>query len=257
MFRIFKFFLGILMLLIVLVVLRKDSRDFLFEQVENLSSGVSHMKTLDIEIKDVDRLFEDLKKVTESIPLVVKPKQDASTNGVLSASGVFEETNNERVQQNIPPLVYNQTLAKAALAKVDDMFKYQYFEHVSPQGKAPADFVTGAGYAYLTTGENLALGVFEDDKELVKAWMDSPGHRANILGKQFTEIGVAVKKGLFEGDMVYLAVQEFGKPASVCNAPNEQEKKNIDYTNATLKQLALEMKDKKQEVETSGKKNRY
>ncbi len=254
MFRIFKFFLGILILLMVLVVLRKDSRDFLFEQVESLSSGISNIKTLDVEIKDVDLLFEDLKKVTESTPLVVEPTQSISTDMTLSALGIFEETNNERVQKNLPPLVHNQTLAKAALAKVDDMFIHQYFEHVSPQGKAPADFVTGAGYAYLTTGENLAFGVFKDEKELVKAWMDSPGHRANILGKQFTEIGVAVKKGLFAGDRVYLAVQEFAKPSSVCSAPDEQEKKNIDQTSATLKQLALVMKERKKEVETGRQK---
>ena len=77
----------------------------------------------------------------------------------------------------------------------------------------------------------MALGNFKDDKELVQAWMDSPGHRANILNHQYRDIGVAVGKGLFEGKSVWLAVQTFGLSLSVCPKPDETIKTEIElYT---------------------------
>ncbi len=72
------------------------------------------------------------------------------------------------------------------------------------------------GYAYLKIGENLALGNFASDADVVTAWMNSPGHRANILDGQYTEIGVGVARGLYEGHTVYFAVQHFGRPRSAC-----------------------------------------
>src|SRR3989344_3216924 len=57
-------------------------------------------------------------------------------------------------------------------------------------------------------GENLILGNFLSEKEAVQHWMDSPGHRANILNNRFTEIGVAFIKGQYQGDTVWIGVQE-------------------------------------------------
>lgn len=151
----------------------------------------------------------------------------------LSAEKIIELTNQYRADTNLKPLTLNQTLTEAAQTKVDDMFTKQYFEHISPSGTTPAQLVLDSGYNYKTTGENLALGDFANEADLVKAWYDSPGHRANMLNTDFTEIGVASGLNDFEGRHTWLSVQEFGTLAPNCAKPNEAYLENID-TNKTL-----------------------
>jgi Cysteine-rich secretory protein family len=159
---------------------------------------------------------------------------DSIADSELTRNGVISSTNDQRDQQGEGPLHENPNLDKAAEAKVDDMFAQQYFEHVSPSGKSPADIIRVTGYNYIIVGENLALGNFKDDATLVQAWMDSPGHRANILNGKYQEIGVAVKKGTFEGHEVWLAVQEFGAPLSTCPNPQTGLKSKIDSNRSRL-----------------------
>jgi uncharacterized protein YkwD len=154
----------------------------------------------------------------------------------LTAPGTIAETNTQRAQNGLPALTFNAKLAAAAQAKVADMFAKQYFEHESPTGVGPGDLADTVGYAYIAVGENLALGNFDDDADLVQAWMDSPGHRANILNDGYREIGVAVGKGVFEGHTTWLAVQEFGRPASDCPALNASLSAQIDDAKALLEQ---------------------
>ncbi|MDZ4231711.1 MAG: CAP domain-containing protein [Candidatus Pacearchaeota archaeon] len=150
-------------------------------------------------------------------PLRVEVRSQAAE---LTSSGVFAYTNLQRIENTVSPLVLNAELSAAAEAKVQDMFAYQYFAHVSPTGSAASDFVKEAGYDFLAIGENLALGSFDGDQDLVQAWMDSPGHRANILNTSYQEIGVAVVEGMFEGKRTWVGVQMFGLPASVCPRPD-------------------------------------
>lgn len=159
---------------------------------------------------------------------------DALEKSELSASGIVTWTNTQREAQGLLPLHENAQLRKAAEAKVDDMFAKQYFEHESPDGKSPADVIRKAGYTYIVVGENLALGNFKNDEVLVQAWMDSPGHRANILNGKFQEIGTAAKKGMFEGKEVWLAVQEFGAPLSACPTTGTELKAQIDSNRTQL-----------------------
>src|SRR3989344_5705251 len=123
-----------------------------------------------------------------------------AANSRLTLSGVIAQTNEQRQFFGKPALKENAQLNQAAMSKVKDMFAGQYFEHISPLGKGPGDLAREAGYVFITIGENLALGNYKDDAVLVQAWMDSPGHRANILNGRFTEIGVAVVKGIYEGE---------------------------------------------------------
>lgn len=162
--------------------------------------------------------------------------------GTLTMSGVVDETNKQRDLYGKSPLHTNSKLNLAAQAKLNDMFNQQYFEHVSPQGKHPADLIKASGYEYLIVGENLALGNYENDQVLVEAWMNSPGHRANILDGKFEEIGVAVGKGLFEGKETWLAVQEFGTPLSSCPNPTTALKSQIDSNRQEItdRQTALD-----------------
>ncbi len=171
----------------------------------------------------------------------------------LTRDGVITYTNEARAAASLPALRMNKRLNEAAKAKLDDMFAQQYFEHESPDGKAPADLIKAAGYEYIVVGENLALGNFNGDAKLVEAWMDSPGHRANILHKQFQEIGVAVGKGAFQGKTVWLAVQEFGTPLDSCPSPSAELKADINNNRTQINAWQIELTALKKKLE----QNRY
>ncbi len=163
----------------------------------------------------------------------------------LTAEGIIEFTNRERVRNGKKPLTQNGFLSKSAAAKVQDMFERQYFEHISPNGEGVDDVVTEAGYKYIVVGENLALGFFGGDSGVVSAWMESPGHRANMLDGRFTEIGVAVVLGSYKGKRQWIAVQHFGKPLSACVYPSAEEKKSIEL-------LRVELQAEQQAINTMG-----
>ncbi|MEK7462450.1 MAG: CAP domain-containing protein [Patescibacteria group bacterium] len=127
-------------------------------------------------------------------------------------SVVVSLTNAERADISEAPLRRNATLDAAAKLKAEHMAKNQYFSHYAPDGTSPWFWFDQAGYVYAHAGENLAIH-FSDSSEVVDAWMKSPTHRANIVGAQYTEIGVGTAKGEYEGyDTVYV-VQLFGTPA--------------------------------------------
>ena len=155
----------------------------------------------------------------------------------LTSEGIIAFTNENRVKNGLPALAPNKQLEQAAILKVNDMFSGQYFEHISPSGNGPAYFVDSSGYAYIMIGENLALGNFDGDEDLVNAWMNSPGHRENILHKSFEEIGVAARKGTFEGKTVWLAVQEFGRPVSSCPAVDKEMKEQLDKYTTDIQEM--------------------
>ena len=170
----------------------------------------------------------------------------------LTVSGVINYTNTARAENGgLSALVENYTLNRDAQMKVDDMFAKQYFEHVSPTGVGPADLAQAVGYAYVVVGENLALGDFNGDAGVVTAWMNSPGHRANILKPQYKEIGVAVGKGMYEGRMTWLAVQSFGMPLSSCPSTDQALKAQIDANSATIASLRTELDAKKAQIDST------
>lgn len=173
----------------------------------------------------------------------------------LSISGVILYTNQSRAGNgNLKPLKENDKLNKAAKAKLDDMFNGQYFEHESPSGIGPSDLAKTAGYQYIIIGENLALGNFKDDADLVTAWMNSPGHRANILKENYEEIGVAVGQGIYEGRKTWMAVQEFGKPRSSCPSIDFSLKGEIDSTQAEVEMRKTQVENLKVQIDSTDPK---
>jgi uncharacterized protein YkwD len=101
-----------------------------------------------------------------------------------------------------PPLTLSGTLADVALGHASDMAQHDYFEHQDLTGHSPADRVRAAGYHEKLVGENIAYGP-QTVEEVVKGWLDSPGHCENIMDPRFAEMGVALatghasRKGLF------------------------------------------------------------
>jgi len=173
----------------------------------------------------------------------------ASNRVVLLQSKIIAETNLQRQQNgNLPPLIENTRLDEAAAAKANDMFLNQYFEHSSPSGIDPGKLVQNHGYDYIVAGENLILGNFSSEKEVVQDWMNSPGHRANILNNRYTEIGVAIIKGTYKGETAWIGVQEFGLPLSTCSQPDAGLKNQIDLYKTQLDDLSLQIDQRKTEI---------
>lgn len=131
----------------------------------------------------------------------------------ISPEKVIELVNEARMAANIKAVENNASLQLAAEKKAQDMIDNNYFAHVSPQGKTPWIFIEAEGYNYRFAGENLAIN-FTDAARQQKAWMDSALHRKNILNKNYTETGVAVKRGFIEGRQTTVTVQEFGRQMS-------------------------------------------
>ena len=129
----------------------------------------------------------------------------------VASQVIIEETNKERVQFDLSHLQVSPLLQRAAQQKADDMAHKGYFSHQTPDGKNPWDFISDAGYEYTTAGENLAVNFF-DSQEVVNAWMASQSHRENILNTEYTQIGIGIAKGQFQGKDAVFVVQFFARP---------------------------------------------
>ena len=110
--------------------------------------------------------------------------------------------NQIRAENGLPALRENKQLRKAALGHSRDMVKDSYFEHTTPEGVTMVDRILRARYVRedqgWALGENLAWGTgsYGTPRGAVEAWMDSPGHRANILKRSFRDLGVGVVLGV-------------------------------------------------------------
>lgn len=120
-------------------------------------------------------------------------------------------TNAERKAQSIQVLGENEILNRVALNKARDIMEKQYFSHTSPEGKPFYKWIEESGYNYRYAGENLAID-FTESEEVMKAWMESPAHRDNILNKNYTQIGIGIMTGTFEDHTSTIVVQIFGQP---------------------------------------------
>ncbi len=117
------------------------------------------------------------------------------------ATQVVTLVNQERAKAGLSALkATNATLTKMALDKAKDMYNNGYFDHNSPTYGSPFDMMKKYGISYRYAGENIAKGQ-RTPQEVMNGWMNSPGHRANILNANFTTIGVAYYNGVW--------VQEF------------------------------------------------
>ncbi len=137
----------------------------------------------------------------------------------INVDGLLVKTNEERAKANLTPLVMNEELNQAALAKAQDMLNDQYWAHVAPDGKQAWDFIKETEYVYKYAGENLARD-FSNNEEVIKAWMASPTHRENILNQDFTQMGLAVVNGNLNGANTTLVVQIFAVPSAVTMKDN-------------------------------------
>jgi len=148
---------------------------------------------------------DEKKKSSESAS---KP-DSAGTTSTTFASQVVKLTNSERTKAGCKALKSDAQLKSAAQKHSADMAKRDYFSHTSKDGRSPFDRMTDAGYAYSAAAENIAAGQ-RTPADVVKGWMNSAGHKANILNCAYSEIGVGYAKG---GSYGTYWTQDFGKPA--------------------------------------------
>ena len=121
------------------------------------------------------------------------PQTDASVTQYEAE--VIRLVNNIRKQNGLSPLTANWELSRVARYKSQDMADRNYFSHTSPTYGTPFQMIKAFGLSYRTAGENIAHG-YASPQKVVDGWMNSSGHRANILNASYTQIGVGyVAKG--------------------------------------------------------------
>ncbi|MGL4174052.1 MAG: CAP domain-containing protein [Actinomycetota bacterium] len=113
---------------------------------------------------------------------------------VVEQEGI-DETNRQRRAAGCAPLVVNQSLQEAARDKATEMVQKKYFAHDSPSGESPAERARRFGYTGPLVGENILVGVGADGQAAVDAWMNSDGHRRNILTCSYRYIGIGYDPG--------------------------------------------------------------
>ena len=106
---------------------------------------------------------------------------------------VLNLVNKERKANGLKPLTLNKELSNVANIKSRDMIEKGYFDHTSPTYGSPFDMMKKFNISYNTAGENIAMGQ-KTPSEVMNSWMNSSGHRANILNSTYTELGVGIQK---------------------------------------------------------------
>ncbi|MCM3718336.1 stalk domain-containing protein [Fictibacillus phosphorivorans] len=138
-------------------------------------------------------------KETGSLHLANPTYKTHTSTGSISKQNVYEletffSVNKYRASNGKKELALNPTLSNVAREKSRDMLVNNYFDHTSPTYGSPFDMMKQFGISYTSAGENIAAG-YTTTSAVMTGWMNSPGHKANILSDNFTEIGVGYIKG--------------------------------------------------------------
>ena len=231
----------ILMFTIIFVIFLNEENKIPEINLKNLSS---------LEKIITKNILDDIKESISNPPPLINIEK--KVDSFLTSDGVLKYTNIQRFEtEALPPLARNEKLDEIAMKRLEDMFAGQYFEHISPQGIGASDIAKEIGYEYIFISENIALGNFKDDQIIVQAWMDSPGHRANILNNRYTKIGLAVKKGIYENDEVWIGVQIFALPLSACPQPSKLLESTITATQNQITTLQNSAEIIRKEIEST------
>ena len=219
-----------------------DQANHIAQQVLGETTTVNSLIGVAAPVKTISQAFSSA--ISKGTNQLIGLKQTGTDDGSsttpkdtspLSMENIIDATNAQRVKAGLSPLKTNAKLAASAKIKVEDMIANHYFEHTSPTGKTVADLGNQVGYDYVVMGENLALGNFTDANDLLQAWMNSPGHRANILNTSYQDIGVYAAEGTYQDRTVWFAVQHFGTERGVCPSISTTLKTSISALNIKIK----------------------
>lgn len=157
--------------------------DSLWKIAVRYQVGLSEIIQANPQFKNPDLIYPG-QKVT--IPLITETKNIEQQ--------VLDLTNKERAKNGLQPLQGDWQLQRVARYKSVDMRDKNYFSHTSPTYGSPFDMMKAFNISYTAAAENIAAGQVTPE-EVVKAWMNSPGHRKNILDSRMTHLGVGYAKG--------------------------------------------------------------
>lgn len=248
----------IVLIVLTIFIIKNDYKSLYSKSLSYLSNQVGSQSDIKNKIGDIVNSVNG--KQNDSPTNVVSPgalvvSDNLLTSNVkninLSSKNVIAITNKYRESNgNLKPLRENSKLDFSAEKKLQDMFMKGYFEHVSPDGVGVGDLGNQVAYDYIILGENLALGNFKDDQSLVDAWMASKGHRENILNPKYTEIGISVGKGVYNGQNVWMSVQHFGLPKSACPEIDDVLKGIIDLDQKKIRDTEATLASKRAKIES-------
>jgi len=174
---------------------------------------------------------------------------------ILSREAIVTLTNRERTSNGLMDLAENDLLHSIAEERARDMLEKNYFAHISPTGEQASDVAQRIGYRYKIIAENIASGTFFTNQKIVNGWMQSPGHRKNILSPAIKEIGVSVMKGRMGGKETWVAVQIFGLQSPVvstklCTLPSQRLMHEIEIKKAELRGINERLDSLRKELDS-------
>ena len=161
-----------------------SSGESLWKIATKYQVGLSEIKSANPQIADFDRIYPGQ---TINIPTL-----DASVTAFEQE--VIRLVNEIRVENGLKALTYDWELARVARYKSQDMKDNKYFSHTSPVYGSPFQMIKNFGISFRSAGENIAKG-YSTPQAVVNGWMNSSGHRANILNANYTHIGVGYVSG--------------------------------------------------------------
>lgn len=159
--------------------------DTMWKIADKYEVGTREIITANPEVKNPDLIYPGQR--------LRVPETEASVSSFEAE--VIRLVNIERSKNGLSPLTHDWELSRVARYKSQDMKDKNYFSHTSPTYGSPFDMIKSFGISYRSAGENIAKGQ-TTPQMVVNSWMNSQGHRANILNKSYTHIGVGyVKSG--------------------------------------------------------------
>lgn len=156
--------------------------DTLWKIAVKNQTGISELISKNPQFKNPNLIYPGQKVYIPNI-------QDVKTQ----EAEVLRLVNIERSKSGLRPLTMNWELSRIARYKSQDMINKNYFSHISPTYGSPFNMMENFGLKFSAAGENIAMGQ-KTPAEVVTAWMNSPGHRANILNTSYTQLGVGLAK---------------------------------------------------------------
>ena len=188
--KLFSFLFSVFLIIPVLLVSASAathtvvSGDTLWKIASRYQVGISELKSANPQIKNFDLIYPG-----QSINI---PTLDAAVANYEQE--VIRLVNEIRKENGLKALTYDWELARVARYKSQDMKDNKYFSHTSPVYGSPFQMIKNFGISFRSAAENIAKG-YSTPQAVVNGWMNSSGHRANILNAGYTKIGVGYVAG--------------------------------------------------------------
>lgn len=139
-----------------------------------------------------------MRLIATLIAVLIVSAAAADTHDPITEENVLRVMNERRIADGLQPLAIDPRLVAAAADRMRHMEEEGYWSHESPAGMTPFVWVRMRAYDFGKVGENLAAG-FETSSILMESWMESPGHRANIMSPDYQDCGIAIIEGSTKG----------------------------------------------------------